>query len=224
MSKEMPLWRKQIPEARDRRQSSALAWTIGILLLLAALAPPLAALRLSLPLWPLARPLLLSAVFAVLVYALRAATLQASALGFLICFILAQSPAIWSRYTSDLTPHPLLPALLALFLLTFAATKFGRTRKESRGISESRRGRRASQIVANLGVAGIFAAAGRYDGCIAALAEAAADTVSSEIGQATGHPARLITTGRSVPPGTDGGITLLGTAAGLAAAAVVTAV
>ncbi len=87
--------------------------------------------------------------------------------------------------------------------------------------SESRRGRSASQIVANLGIAGLFAAAGRYEGCVAALAEAAADTVSSEIGQATGHPARLVTTGRMVPAGTDGGVTLTGTLAGLVAAALV---
>lgn len=215
---------KSIPEARDRAQSSALVWIAGILLLLGALVPPLAAIHLSLPLWPIAKPLLFSAGFAALVYALRAATPMASVVGFLICFILAQAPAVWSPYTPDPTPHPLLPAFVALFLLTFAATRFGRAKKEARGLSESRRGRRASQIVANLGIAGLFAAAGRYDACIAALAEATADTVSSEIGQATGHPARLLTTGRVVPPGTDGGITFIGTAAGLIAAAIVVAI
>jgi uncharacterized protein (TIGR00297 family) len=213
--------RKVISEIRDRTQSKVLVWIVGVLLLLGALAPPLAAARLSLPLWPIGRPLLLSAGFAALVLALRAATPAAAGLGFLVCFILAQSPAAWSRYTGDRQEHWLLAALMMVFVLTFAATRYGRAKKEARGLSESRRGRRASQIVANLGVAGLFAAAGRYEGCVAALAEAAADTVSSEIGQATGHPARLITTGRMVPAGTDGGVSLTGTLAGLVAAALV---
>ena len=50
---------------------------------------------------------------------------------------------------------------------------------------------------------------------LAALAEAAADTVSSEVGQVlSGHP-RMITTLRKVEPGTDGAISLGGTAAGI---------
>jgi uncharacterized protein (TIGR00297 family) len=53
---------------------------------------------------------------------------------------------------------------------------------------------------------------------IAALAEAAADTVSSEIGQAVGGVPRLVTNWKPVPAGTDGAITLAGTAAGAAAA------
>jgi len=224
MNQEMTHGRKAIPEERDRAQSKALVWTVGALLLLGALAPPMAAVKLSLPLWPMGGPLLFSAGFAVLVLALRAATPAAAALGFLICFLLAQSPVAWSRYSPDGTPHSLVAALVAVFVLTFAATRYGRSRKEARGLSESRRGRRASQIVANLGAAGLFAAAGYYDGCIAALAEAAADTVSSEIGQATGHPARLLTTGRVVAAGTDGGVTVLGSVAGMAAAAVVVAV
>lgn len=221
--KEMPP-RKVISEVRDKAQSKALVRIVGVLLLLGALGPPLAAIRLSLPLWPMGRPLLLSAGFAALVLVLRAATPAAAALGFLVCFILAQSPAAWSRYIADKQEHWLLGSLMMVFMLTFAATRYGRAKKEARGLSESRRGRRASQIVANLGIAGLFAAAGRYEGCVAALAEAAADTVSSEIGQATGHPARLVTTGRMVPAGTDGGVTLTGTLAGLVAAALVVAV
>jgi uncharacterized protein (TIGR00297 family) len=56
---------------------------------------------------------------------------------------------------------------------------------------------------------------------LAALAEAAADTVSSEIGQVLGGKPRMITTLRRVDPGTDGGITQAGTAAGVIAARVV---
>ena len=56
---------------------------------------------------------------------------------------------------------------------------------------------------------------------LAALSEAAADTVSSEVGQVMGGRPRLITNLRTVEPGIDGGISLVGTLAGAAAAAIV---
>jgi uncharacterized protein (TIGR00297 family) len=59
---------------------------------------------------------------------------------------------------------------------------------------------------------------------VAALAEAAADTVSSECGQALSGNARLITTFERVPAGTDGGITFGGTLSGGLAATLVSAV
>ena len=52
------------------------------------------------------------------------------------------------------------------------------------------------------------------------IATAVFDTVSSEIGQVYGRHPFLITTFRRVPPGTDGAVSLEGTLAGLAAAAV----
>jgi uncharacterized protein (TIGR00297 family) len=155
------------------------------------------------------------------VWALRAATMPASAMGFLVCFILSQSPVVWTGFAAYPSTHPAIPALVALFVLSFAATKYGWSKKEARGLGEQRGGRRASQIVANLGVAALCAAMGEYDGCIAALAESAADTVSSEIGQAVGGPAWLITMLRRVPPGTDGGVSVAGTIAGIAAAGVI---
>lgn len=192
--------------------------------MLVALAPPVATLRLGFPLRRLGPPLIFSAGFAVLVWALRAATAAAAVMGFLICFILAQSGEVWTRFLPYPASRPAVMALIALFVLTFAATKFRRRRKEAAGLSEPRRGREASQVVANLSIAALFAAAGQYNGSIAALAEATADTVSSEVGQAVGGPARLLTSWRSVPAGTDGGITLIGTIAGVAAAAVIVAI
>jgi uncharacterized protein (TIGR00297 family) len=56
---------------------------------------------------------------------------------------------------------------------------------------------------------------------LSALAEATADTVSSEIGQAFGGSPILLTTLRHVEPGTDGAISLRGTFAGIFAAAIV---
>jgi uncharacterized protein (TIGR00297 family) len=135
----------------------------------------------------------------------------------------------------------LLP-LLTLFVLTHFATRFGRDQKQIQGTAESRRGRKASQVAANIGVAstvGPLLIAPNWilttppwrglvyailPALVAALAEAAADTVSSEIGQAIGGEPRLLTTWRRVPAGTDGAVSAAGSVAGLLAAAAVVAV
>ncbi len=161
--------------------------------------------------WPLA----ISLLFALTVWRLRSATAPAAALGATICLLLATPTG---AHASPPVISPALWPLILLFLLTFAATRFKRRVKQSSGLAEPRHGRRASQIVANLGVAGLCAAVGFYPGILAALAEATADTVSSEVGQALGCPTRLLTTLRPVSPGTDGGISLRGTAAGIVAA------
>jgi uncharacterized protein (TIGR00297 family) len=57
--------------------------------------------------------------------------------------------------------------------------------------------------------------------CLAALVEATADTVSSEIGQAFGGEPVMITSTRHVQPGTDGAVTVLGSGAGVAGGAIV---
>ncbi len=59
---------------------------------------------------------------------------------------------------------------------------------------------------------------------LAAMGEAAADTVSSEIGQVFGGRPRMITTLRLAEPGIDGGITFAGTGAGLLAAGLVSGI
>jgi uncharacterized protein (TIGR00297 family) len=56
------------------------------------------------------------------------------------------------------------------------------------------------------------------------LSEAAADTVSSELGQVRSQEARLITTWKQVPAGTDGGVSPAGTLAGIVAATLVSLV
>lgn len=216
-------WKKTIPVNRDRLQSRLLAGIVGTLLAGAAIAP-FAHFERSGHAPELVVALVLSFGFAALVWALRAATLPAAAMGFLVCFILSQGPVLWTGFSPLPIFHTGIPALLALFVITFGATKYGRVKKEARGVAEARAGRRASQIAANLGVAALCAALGQYNGCIAALAEATADTVSSEIGQAVGGPAWLITGFRRVPTGTDGGISATGTAAGIAAAGVIVAI
>jgi uncharacterized protein (TIGR00297 family) len=190
-----------------------------------------------------AEGLAICAAFGALVFLLHAATPLAALTGFLLtsCLYLAtvdQPNGGWFHTA-------LLPGL-ALFVLAFAATRFRRGQKEQIGLAESRRGRSASQVAANMGIAALAALAlppysllsisqrqfshgWTYTGpilfapLVAALAEATADTVSSEIGQAIGGTPILITNGRRVSPGTDGAITLAGTAAGCIAAALVVA-
>lgn len=119
--------------------------------------------------------------------------------------------------------------ILAVFVLTFVSTRIGYAHKERLGAAESHHGRAASQVYANLGAAAMCAAPlivlpnarGLLLGMTAALAEAAADTVSSELGQTFNNSPRLITTFEPVTPGTDGGISLVGTLCGVSAAAIV---
>jgi uncharacterized protein (TIGR00297 family) len=118
--------------------------------------------------------------------------------------------------------------LVSVFVLTLIATRFGLRKKQARGTAEDHDGRTASQVIANLGPAALAAVlyAARGDAAylvavVAALAEAAADTVSSECGQAASATARLISNWKPVPAGTDGGITVVGSAAGAAAGVLV---
>ncbi len=121
----------------------------------------------------------------------------------------------------------LLP-VLAVFLLTYFSTRIGHRKKERLGTAERSRGRGAAQVLANVSAAAIcgapliFAAHPRYvllAGVSAALAEAAGDTVSSELGQSFGGTPRLITNLRRVPTGSDGAITIPGTIFAFLAAA-----
>src|SRR5271156_3399504 len=122
-------------------------------------------------------------------------------------------------------------ALAALFSMTWVATRLGYRRKLALGLAERREGRNAGQVLANLAVPAlasvVFSATGNRAWLVvtvAALAEAATDTVASEIGQYRGPGARLITTWERVPSGTDGGITMCGSAAGMAGGLVIAAV
>jgi uncharacterized protein (TIGR00297 family) len=89
--------------------------------------------------------------------------------------------------------------------------------------------RSAVQVAANGGVAAASAllarAAPLWAAALAgALAAAAADTWSTEIGGRSRSAPRLLTTGASVPPGTSGGVTWLGSAGGAAGAVFIASV
>jgi uncharacterized protein (TIGR00297 family) len=170
---------------------------------------------------PSARNLLAFAAISVLFAAfgkiVRGVTTDGAVAGAVVCFVLLAAAGIAG-----------FSALLTVFVLTWACTKFGYARKQRLGIAEQRSGRDARQVLANLGVAAACAIAfvlSRGPGWLvamgAALAEAAGDTVSSEIGQAAGEESRLITTWNRVPVGTNGAVTLAGSAAGAFAAIIV---
>ncbi|WP_348261657.1 DUF92 domain-containing protein [Telmatobacter sp. DSM 110680] len=136
-----------------------------------------------------------------------------------------------------------LVPVIVLLVMTSLSTRLGRKRKESLGTAESKRGRVASQVAANLGVAALVsnglvlswmmerswllprgaAPALAFAVGLSALAEAAADTISSELGQVVSGNPRMITTLRRAEPGTDGAISVGGTLAGIAAAGLVAA-
>ncbi len=179
----------------------------------------------------------LSALLGLVTWRLRAATPAAAVTGATITASLMFSTALfpYAPWHSALTPT------LAVSVLAFAATKVGRAKKERLGTAERRKGRSASQIAANLGFAALVssgpvqywlrdcrwiphhigAQAPFLALALAALAEAAADTVSSEIGQVLGGQPRMITTLRAVNAGKDGAVSLAGSLAGVVAAAAV---
>lgn len=181
----------------------------------------------------------LSMLLGLVVLKLRAATPAASAAGAVITASLMYSTATfpYQPWRTALVP------VLAVSLLAHIATRLGRQKKERLGTAEKRQGRAASQVAANLGVAALasdgfvqswltdtgwftrptLAPMPLFAVALAALAEAAADTVSSEIGQVLGGRPRMMTTLQPVDPGTDGAISLAGTLAGLIAAGIVAA-
>lgn len=119
--------------------------------------------------------------------------------------------------------------LLLFFLLSsFLATRYRFALKEAMGVQEGARGERgATNVLANgtapmavalLAVLNLPSFPKDVAGLVflSALAVAGADTLASEIGVLSPR-ARLITTFKRVPSGTDGGISLLGEASALAA-------
>ena len=108
---------------------------------------------------------------------------------------------------------------LALFFVSGSALTYAGRRREGTAQGSRRRGRVWRQVVANGAWAGIGALIVPADPAIGwplltgALAAAQVDTWGTEIGRYSPTLPRLITSGRSVPAGTSGGVTLLGTAA-----------
>jgi uncharacterized protein (TIGR00297 family) len=169
--------------------------------------------------WTLA--VVLTLAFTLLARGMRGVTNSGALVGAVVCLVLylGAGPGAFA-------------ALITVFALTWLATRLGYQRKQRLGIAERREGRKASQVLANLGVASACAGLSVLShsrgsfllAMAAALSEAAADTVSSELGQAFSEKARLITTWSFVPPGTNGAVSPAGTVAGVIAAGIVSSV
>jgi uncharacterized protein (TIGR00297 family) len=172
------------------------------------------------PLRPLWTAIIVTLIFTALARWLRGVSLSGAIAGFAVCILLYMGAGAGA-----------FVALVSVFALTWVSTRFGYRRKEKQGTAEKLDGRTAWQVLANLSVAAICAGLTITTGNLAfllgvsaALSEAAADTVSSELGQARNERARLITNWEEVPAGTDGGVSWAGTLAGIAAATVVSLV
>ena len=113
--------------------------------------------------------------------------------------------------------------LWTFFLLGTAATRLGYRRKAAGGVAQSHEGRRgAGNVVANCGVAvALLLLRAPSFAFVAAFAAALADTLGTEVGTLYGRRAFSPLTFRPVPAGTPGAISLAGTAASLAGAALI---
>ena len=183
----------------------------------------------ALPFWlflrhmPLLPALAFTTAFALAAWGLRAVTASGALTGLVLSTIICLAAGA-----------PGFMAVLTLFLLTMLATRFGYAKKKRRGTAEREQGRSGRQVLANLGIACITVAPLLYwharswvllVGFAAALAEAAADTVSSEVGQVLSpRRAYLITSYERVEAGTNGAISFAGCVAGFVASGVVAAV
>jgi uncharacterized protein (TIGR00297 family) len=163
----------------------------------------------------LAAPIV-TALFAVVAYALGMVSRGGALGGFLVGTLIY----------ACLGPQGF--AVLALFVVGGSLlTRLGYAHKRRAGTAEAGGGRRgARNALANCSVALICALLAAITSSqafiaafVASLGAAFADTAESEVGQLYGRAPRLITTLRTVPPGTDGAVSLPGTLAGLLAAA-----
>lgn len=163
--------------------------------------------------------ILVNIVFALVALALKTVSRSGAVAGFLL------GVAVYLGYG-----YKSFLILLSFFLLGSIATRLGYAAKAARGIAERRKGARSwREALANT-LAGAFFAilvitthheAAFLVGLVAIFAEAAGDTVSSEIGQWLSRRAYLITTFKPVPAGEDGGVSFGGSVAGLLAGGLV---
>lgn len=108
--------------------------------------------------------------------------------------------------------------IFVFLLLGLISTKYKHQYKKDIGVYEGTRS--VKNVVSNGIVPFVMAAFGNYAGFIGSIAVATADTLASEIGVVDKNP-RLITNFKKVAPGTDGGVSPIGTAAGIIGAGII---
>jgi uncharacterized protein (TIGR00297 family) len=153
--------------------------------------------------------------------------------------------ALWARWMRGVTPSGALagfaiafaiyigtgPAgffvIIGVFLITALATRWRRRIKQQFGKTSQPNGRDGWQVLANLSAAAAVCSACvvypravdfLLPGVIAALSEAAGDTVSSEMGEAIRGRTYMIVGFTPAEVGRDGGVSFAGTAWGALAA------
>ena len=128
---------------------------------------------------------------------------------------------------------PWAVVLITFFLTSSGLSRFRRTAREERiaGIVEKSDERDTTQVMANGGLFAAMALASTLTGqpllataALGALAAAAADTWATEVGTLAGGVPRSVVSLQPLAPGTSGGVTVAGTMASVAGAALVAAV
>ncbi|MCL5005084.1 MAG: DUF92 domain-containing protein [Acidobacteria bacterium] len=166
--------------------------------------------------------LAINGVFALGALGMRMVNRSGAALGFLLGIMVYMGYG----YKSFLI-------LLTFFFVGSVATRLGYAKKAARGHAEGRGGARSWREATANTLAGAFFAilvitthyqAAFLVALVAAFAEAAGDTTSSEIGQWLTGRAYLITTFKPVPAGENGGVSVVGSLAGLSATVLIVVV
>lgn len=147
-------------------------------------------------------PIIASGAVAVATYKFRILNASGSAAAF------ALATWIWWYHGSQW-----LVVLVSFMLIGYIATKLKYSEKKQLGIEEGGAGERgAGSVLANGLPAALFLFFASPIGFLGSVATALSDTLASEIGTLAGK-AKLITGFGNVKPGTDGGISPLGTLA-----------
>ncbi len=108
--------------------------------------------------------------------------------------------------------------IFVFLLLSLLCTKYKHQYKKEIGVYEGTRS--IKNVISNGIVPFVMAAFGNYAGFVGSIAVATADTLASEVGVVDKSP-RLITNFKKVAPGTDGGVSPVGTAAGIVGAGII---
>ena len=164
--------------------------------------------------------LIISTLLALFAVWRRALTPIGSLLAWALCLLITFAGG-WTAFG----------VLAATFLCTVAADKLAGSRADPQGLRRKSGRRDAVRVLCNVGVGAlamalylmsyrsVFAVA--YAGV---MAESLADSLASKIGPLSKRAPRDLCTGRPVPTGLSGGVTLLGTCAEALGAAVIAAI